>query len=274
MFAAVVLGFSTAGNAAASLVQCSTVGSGVPTLSNLAAIGSGATSGQCQAGDDINGFILDFTPTAGGDYTTSGTPTAGSANRANILASFVYTAPASPQAASTLEVTFAPNAAANFSWSPTVGGVSSAQFHIHYDIIPLNPAYGLIRETYSAANAFSSFYIGGVTGDKQANSRATSLPLLTTTGDYETLTSATVALPVQLSLVSIEDSLNLANFGTTVPPLSLVSKVGDNSTGHHGSITNTLIFEPVPEPMTMVLLGCGLLLLAGLHRKLKAAKNR
>jgi hypothetical protein len=226
--------------------------------------GSGATSLTNQAAQgscEFNGFFFDFSQ-APGVSAFGGAPLTPGVNSGTIAANTNVTLTAI--SALVNEIRFD---AADATTSYSVAPGSIVTFNYFYSITPMVPL-ALINMDYDVVNARSTTF-GGVTGFKLAQELATlnthqtqvGIGLAQADGNFYLLHNDITFSGFQ-GQVNIQDSITLIQ-GVGV------SSVG--ALGNQGSLINTLTYVAVPEPLTMLLSGVGLVGLGLLRRRTKKA---
>jgi hypothetical protein len=223
---------------------------------------------QIAQGDcDFNGYTFNFqsvniSATPGPNPPVGTTPAVGAnqaaTNAATNIATLVRLTAAN---ALSLMVEYFANDAST-SWSVPSGETT---WNYHYDITPIAPNVGLVQDTYSAVNAFSTFAALTLSGFKEVTGASgdfqTSLPH-PTANSYQTV-SDTLNFAFLPGTIHVQDSLSLRNFA------GLYGTVG--GPGNPGILQNQLTFTTVPEPLTMFVSGAGLVAIGLLRRRAKKA---
>lgn len=228
----------------------------VPTANAAPLCTSGSTltalsGGVCQFGN----FYLEFLNVS---ISASGASVINNpgANVSAINAATLVTL--SSSGAENLVVSFLANSA---SKSFDSSGNGSATFNFSYYVTPI-PMYGIVNVDYTIQNAYASgpAYEFAISGFKQLVSTPYQAQAgqITAQDTFENLTGA-LSFPATAGRVLIQDSLTLNTSSSTS------SKVGDAT--HQGALINSLTFAPVPEPVTVILSGAGLMALGLLRRR-------
>jgi hypothetical protein len=212
-----------------------------------------------EVGCDFNGYLFDFSQAPGisvaqGSALSPGTTSVSLGTNTNVTLTAIV-------AGLVTEIQF-DAIDATTSWS--VGGDSIVTFNYFYTITPI-PMMALVTVDYRVVNA-QSMQFGGVTGFKLAEELSSNVTNQTGVGisgaqagaGFFDLTNSVTFSGFQ-GAVKIQDSITLTE------ALGGVSSVG--ALGSQGSLVNTLTYEPVPEPFTMLLSGAGLIGLAMLKRR-------
>jgi hypothetical protein len=138
-------------------------------------------------------------------------------------------------------------------------------FLYKYDVTPLNPAYGIIGSVYTVANANETsagrvFGFENVTGTGAQSGGV--IDLDSNPATFENLVN-TLSFSAMQGTIHVSDNLSLVNLGRTFGYVGNVD--------HPGSLRNELNFinTAVPEPVSVLLSGIGLLALGFCGRRTK-----
>jgi PEP-CTERM motif len=220
------------------------------------------TSQIAQGDCDFNGYTFNFqsvnvSATPGPNPPVGTTPGQGATQvltnaAVNANTNVMLTA----SSALSLMVQYFANDPATTSWSVPNG--YQVTWNYHYDITPIG-SVGLVSDVYTATNAYGNLVNYGLGGFKQVTGASgnfqTSMPNIGTANTYHNPSDSLTFAMIQ-GKIHVEDSLTLSH--QSFPGFGqFYAQVG--GVGNQGILTNQLTFQSVPEPMTMLLSGAGLL---------------
>jgi hypothetical protein len=226
-------------------------------LSTLRALGS------CQIGDfDVRFNTVGISGQPGNNSSTT-VMGSGATVEAGTLVTWSTSGPTD------LAVTFSvlPTSPLNLTLNGThdlgvAQGFNQAAYTFNYTVTPINPGYAIYALQYDATGVKAP--AGLVTGYKQIKDengdvvfQLSFADVILTAGPTST-TSGTGTFAATLGRTFVQDTLTLTQLANGGALLTT------------GTLTNTLSFQPVPEPMSMVLAGAGLIGLGVLRRRRKA----